>query len=394
MSGEIAASASEVFWVDRGLDIVDSIRALPVADGTAKTLYEARPGSAAIEDLVVDDTNVYWVEVNTTSSGIQSDLKAMPQQGGTPTVLVSNSDVKPQIMVIAAVGGGFVYFGDDVAWLSRVPTTGGKPTKVASWNNPGTETTSVVADAQGACWTEVDGSSMSVVCEPAGASTQTVIDSHQPAVTALAMTGSIVAWATGNEDPPTRTTLKAAPIGGGSPTVLTTAATYVIALAADESGLYYVDSNGGCGLGREAAPRWRGARDDRDRAGACRPGAHLHRGARARRHVGLLHRRAARIDSPGAEVRCRTFASSGDTFVTAPTDGRPNLSEDSGRIDARSRRNALRTNEHPRPRPRPRTRPRPLQPKPPELLVQPLARDPRGPSPPPSCCSRARAAPR
>jgi hypothetical protein len=243
VSGEIAASDSEVFWVDRGAEIVDSIRALPVSRGKARTLYDANPGSAAIEDLVSDASNVYWVEVTLSKSGIDSDLKTMPQQGGTPTTLAHDSDT----LLIVAVDGGFVYFGDITASLSRVPTTGGTATKVASWTDTSTETTSVTADAEGACWTETVGASLSVVCRGTGASANTVIASHEAAISALTMIGTTVAWATEDFDNPTHATVKVAPIAGGPQRVLTSAATYVVALTADTSSLYYIEQTASAG---------------------------------------------------------------------------------------------------------------------------------------------------
>jgi hypothetical protein len=234
VSGEIVAAGGSVYWVDRGSDVVDSIRAMPAAGGSAATVYTAPSGaSPAIEDLASEGGKLYWLEVSFVGGKYHSQVKAMPAQGGAVSVL-ADADTA---LFLVAVNGSYVYFSE-VDTLERVPVGGGAAQKVtssstiASW--------AMAATSAGACWS-APGTDV-VSCEPAGASAPVTIATHQSNVQAIAISGSNVYWSTvDNPEQPAHASVFAAPIAGGAARLLTSDAIDAVALAADESAVYFID---------------------------------------------------------------------------------------------------------------------------------------------------------
>jgi len=234
VSGEIVAAAGGVYWVDRGSDVVDSIRAMPAAGGSAATIYTAPPGaSPAIEDLASDGANLYWLEVSFAAGKYHSQVKAMPVHGGTPSVLADAGTA----LFLVAVNGSYVYFSE-VDSLERVPVGGGPVEKVtssaviASW--------SIAASSAGACWAAPGDGTVS--CEPAGASAPITVATGQSSVQAIAIAGSTVYWSTvDNPEQPAHASVFSAPMAGGAAHLLTSDATNPVALAADDHSVYFID---------------------------------------------------------------------------------------------------------------------------------------------------------
>jgi hypothetical protein len=234
VSGEIVVAAGDVYWVDRGSNVVDSIHAMPIAGGAAATIYTAPSGtSPAIEDLASDGANLYWLEVAFTSGMYHSQVKAMPVHGGSASVL-ADADTA---LFLVAVNGAYVYFSD-VDSLERVPVGGGatqtvtSASTIASW--------AVAASSAGACWAAPGTGT--VACEPAGASAPVTVAQGQNNVQAVAVAGSTVYWSTvDNPEQPAHASVFAAPMAGGTAHLLTSDATDVVALAADSSAVYFID---------------------------------------------------------------------------------------------------------------------------------------------------------
>jgi hypothetical protein len=121
-SPALALTSTAVYWVDRGATISDSIQAVPLSGGTPQTVYTASPDpTGAIEDIVTDGTNLYFIEVTgAANGGYTSQIESMPIAGGTPSVLATDS--LPELVL--SLADGYVYFTDG-STLSRVATTGG-----------------------------------------------------------------------------------------------------------------------------------------------------------------------------------------------------------------------------------------------------------------------------
>lgn len=237
VSGEIVATGGSVYWVDRGSDVVDSIHSMPVAGGSAATIYAAPSGaSPAIEDLASDATNLYWLEVSFAAGKYHSQVKSMPVQGGPASVL-ADADTA---LFLVAVNGAYVYFSE-VDSLERVPIAGGSIETVtstwaiASW--------AMAASSAGACWA-APGAPTTVSCEPAGASAPVTVATGQANVQAIALAGDTVYWST-VDDPtrPAHASVLSAPIAGGAAHPLTSDVTDVVALAADGDAVYFIDQS-------------------------------------------------------------------------------------------------------------------------------------------------------
>jgi hypothetical protein len=234
VSGEIIAAAGSVYWVDRGSNVIDSIHAMPSAGGTAATIYTAPSAtSPAIEDLASDGTSLYWLEVSYVAGKYHSQVKAMPVHGPSAIVLAEADTA----LFLVAVNGSYVYFSE-VDSLARVPVFGGPVEKVtssstiASW--------AMAASSAGACWAAPGSGTVS--CEPAGASAPITVAKGQSNVQAIAIAGSTVYWSTvDSPEQPAHASVFSAPIAGGAARLLTSDATDVVALAADERAVYFID---------------------------------------------------------------------------------------------------------------------------------------------------------
>ena len=121
-SPALALTTTTLFWVDRGASVRDSIQSVPLAGGHVSTVYSATPDeTAAIEDVVTDGTNLYFVQVSGTDGGYMSEVKSVPTAGGDSTVLAT---VSGELLEVAVVSG-YVYFSGGYT-VERVPTQGGQ----------------------------------------------------------------------------------------------------------------------------------------------------------------------------------------------------------------------------------------------------------------------------
>jgi hypothetical protein len=247
VSGEIAALNGQVYWVDRGESIVDSIHVAPATGGEGQLFYSADPSSAAIEDLAVDTANVYWIEV-ASDTNWASKIKSMPQTAGTPRVLYSSAT---QPFGSIAAGGGSVYslaisllIGGD---LVRVPSAGGPSMSLAAAADL------VVANDEAGCWVEVEsdpsGSGsppVRVRCQRSGSDEKKTLVSQSQPIWSLAMNASLAAWATPNDanDHSSLMTLHETPIAGGPSVTLSEMFSSIVALQMDEASLYALVKTG------------------------------------------------------------------------------------------------------------------------------------------------------
>jgi hypothetical protein len=249
VSGEIAVTSTAVYWVDRDPTITDTIRTTSLAGGSGATFYSVTPDpSAAIENIAVDEANVYWTEAIQNGD---SYLKAQSQEGGAPVVLASNAEP----LIFVGVTGAFVYFGS-LTEVRRVPTLGAAPVDDGgaspgpSPTNDGASTSWIsafAANGQGACWMEIathgDAASTTLLlCESDWAS-QPIVIGTLPTVMprAMAMNATDVFCATDDG-------VFVAPITGGTVTFRATVTSRVLALAADDDSLYWIGAQESEGL--------------------------------------------------------------------------------------------------------------------------------------------------
>jgi hypothetical protein len=161
VSAELAVTSSALYWVDRGESIADSIRTAPTGGGTPTVFYTAPDTTIAIEAIAVDDHNVYWTEVSSSSGAYASTLKAMPLgHDGPPQVLASNPPAGVAFFNLA-VDATHAYFSVSSTELAgnrggieRVPIAGG-PVEVVATTDPSVESIGfVTANATGVYWIE------------------------------------------------------------------------------------------------------------------------------------------------------------------------------------------------------------------------------------------------
>lgn len=120
----LAVDAASVYWGD---SVDGTIKALPKAGGVPAALAT---GLTPVRALVLDDTDVFWIEATPS----QSAIRKMPKAGGTPTSLDALADGLHSSLALDA---GNVYYlhrlyaGGPVT-LSSVPKGGGTPMMLAT----------------------------------------------------------------------------------------------------------------------------------------------------------------------------------------------------------------------------------------------------------------------
>jgi hypothetical protein len=240
VSGTFAITSSTLFWVDRG-NITDTVQALSLEDGSPLQLYAASPDpTAAIEDLAVDETNVYVTQLALNGSSFTSQVVAIPQDGGAPTILASGSDS----FVDLSVAGAYVYYSNGDT-LFRVPITGGKSETV---DGSGTEgildpTLGSLSTSGGAVyWTELGGigeenmgTSLMTLAKPDAKPTK-LTEFSAAGAPLLATNSSSLFWVATSAN--SVSFVVAAPAGGDETSIVTSTSDSIVGLLADESNVY------------------------------------------------------------------------------------------------------------------------------------------------------------
>ncbi len=121
VSATFALNGTTLYWVDSGGSTTDSIMSAVVPNGQVQQVYLAAPdGTATIEDLAVDDTNLYALLVSTDGGNYMSRLEVIPRSGGPYSVIATSEGPLYDL----TVANGYVYFTGGTS-LFGVPTTGG-----------------------------------------------------------------------------------------------------------------------------------------------------------------------------------------------------------------------------------------------------------------------------
>jgi Domain of unknown function (DUF5050) len=244
VSPALALTATTLYWVDRGGNISDTINAVSLSGGNSKTIYTATPdGTAAIEDLVTDGTSLYFLQVSGYGDGTYTtDIKSIPIDGGTSTLLASDSTSD----LVIAVADGYVYFTDEAGDGQRVPTKGGTPEAFA------TSSQAMGLASQGGALYFASGTSdmlklASPSAKPQTLATDTTTNTESDSLfnVAVAVNDSGVFWPC--EDDSSAILCGTSTKGGGPITVLgALSSTTNVQLAADNANVYFLDAESAC----------------------------------------------------------------------------------------------------------------------------------------------------
>jgi len=240
VSGAFAITSSTLFWVDRG-NITDTVQALSLEDGSPLQLYAASPDpTAAIEDLAVDEKNVYVTQLSLQGSSFSSQVVAIPQDGSAPVTLVSASDSFVDLSVV----GAYVYYSNGET-LFRVPTTGGKSETVDGSGTDGIldpTLGSLSTNGDAVYWTELGGTgeenmgtTLMTLAKPDAKRTK-VTEFSGSGSPLLAANSSNLFWVATNAD--SVSFVVDAPAGGDETSVVTSTPGSIVGLLADDSNVY------------------------------------------------------------------------------------------------------------------------------------------------------------
>lgn len=127
--------STNVYWVE--FDTTQgttggSIRTIPKKGGQVMVLAS---GLSGVNDIELDSTNVYWTEYDINSNSGNGAIKTVAKTGGAITVLATgtppgvNGDVS--FPAALAVDSTFVYWHDINPGIRRVPKTGGTVVELA-----------------------------------------------------------------------------------------------------------------------------------------------------------------------------------------------------------------------------------------------------------------------
>jgi hypothetical protein len=122
-SPTILVTGGNVYWVDHGNNISDTIMSVSAQGGSPNTVFTAFPDpTAAIEDVVTDGKNLYFIQVSGQGSGeFASTVSSIPLSGGTATELGATSTAA----LVIGVAGGYVYVADNAGNEASFSAKGG-----------------------------------------------------------------------------------------------------------------------------------------------------------------------------------------------------------------------------------------------------------------------------
>jgi hypothetical protein len=118
----MAIDATSVYWTTCGDPTSGNVLKVPKAGGDIVTLA----AGDRLSGIAVDGTSVYWVAGTFDASS--GAIMKVPVGGGTPTTLTS----RPGAPAHLAVDASYVYWAEQMPGsIMKVPLTGGPPTQVA-----------------------------------------------------------------------------------------------------------------------------------------------------------------------------------------------------------------------------------------------------------------------
>ncbi|HKV77841.1 MAG TPA: hypothetical protein VJP02_06865 [Candidatus Sulfotelmatobacter sp.] len=228
-----------------------SIKTVQKAGGTVSTLASSLGG---VNDLVSDGTNVYWTEFDLST--LAGSVKAVPKVGGTVVVLASGTP-QGSIFPVAPLGITFdsnrVYWGEEAngGAIRSVPKAGGQVVDVVRGQGPvgwfaldSTSTYFYYDDGN----TQGPGTFSRVPFGGGASQVLAQVSSVDPG--GLDLDNSFVYWIS-----PHTTSVFEIPVAGGIPTNLVNQSTFGGgSLAIDNSNVYFMASasNGSSGVSKIA----------------------------------------------------------------------------------------------------------------------------------------------
>jgi hypothetical protein len=199
------------------------VMSVPLSGGAPVTLASG-PGCPV--SLAIADKSLYVAGVGLAGAD-GGDILGLPLAGGSPKVLASGGSAP----VGVAVDGTSVYWTASDGSLTKVPIVGGAPVVLASGPKGATRP---VLDGDEIYWSDEAGDTILRVAIDGGIPSTLVVG--EP-VSGLVIAGGDLFIASGY-------TLMTAPLAGGSPTTISTAAgAPVLAVAVDDTSVYFTSSS-------------------------------------------------------------------------------------------------------------------------------------------------------
>ena len=225
----LAVDETSVYWTD---GVNGEVRKVSKDGGPSSAVYSV--ANTEPWGVAVDSSRVYWTLPNFALGGTSAVMSA-PLLGGTPTALVTNVP-GPMSMAVSPANVYWATSGQDA--IQSVAIDGGSAS-------------TVVSDASGASALAVDGNNVywcnanGIYQEPLSGGTPLKIG---PSANAVALDATDVYYVGGMGS------VGRVPIGGGTPTVLTTGRTStLVAVAVDGQNVYWIEGEGTIQQGAVAA---------------------------------------------------------------------------------------------------------------------------------------------
>lgn len=216
----IAVDSTNVYWMNQGTGYGGTVMKVPLCGGTPVTLAAVDAGR--IGGLAVGREGIYYTHFT------DGTVMRLPLGGGVPSVFASGLPSPSGI----AVDRANVYWADFFAGIVVSEPLGGGVVTTLSSGQSGPD--GIAVDAENVYWTNDVPIGTVLKASLAGGPPIGVGGGDHPK--AIAVGGGIVAWATAKN-------VMAAPIVGGSPTVLHEGASTYTTLAVDGANVYWGDKS-------------------------------------------------------------------------------------------------------------------------------------------------------
>jgi hypothetical protein len=230
--GDLAVSATDVFWTTEASIAGGTIASIPLAGGDITTIASGQTPYG----LAVDATHVYWTsEQIADDGGVAGAVLRALAAGGASTALAIGSNVE-----------GIAVNATTAAWVTvegsvlSVPLAGGAPTTLATQQ----VAYAIAVDDVNAYWVTYATPGGVLTKAPLGGGPSTALASEQDRAAPIAVDDANVYWMTG------QATVMSIPKTGGTPTVLVPGPAPAqenlpFSLATDGASVYWTDEAGG-----------------------------------------------------------------------------------------------------------------------------------------------------